>query len=135
MLLSDSIKENLLLARPNATSEEIDFACKISCADEFIANLPDGIDTALGKAGNTISVGQKQRISIARGILRDTPIVILDEPTAALMPPTHRPASRGITVEPEQQPRLVTALDQEPGALPVRQGRRRYLTRVFSSMV
>ena len=96
MLLSDSIKENLLLARPNATSEEIDIACKISCADEFIANLPDGIDTALGKAGNTISVGQKQRISIARGILRDTPIVILDEPTAALDPKTENKLMAGL---------------------------------------
>ena len=54
---------------------------------------------------------------------------------SCVMRPTHRPASRGITVEPEQQPRLVTALDQEPGALPDRQGRRRYLTRVFSSIV
>ena len=88
MLLSDSIKENLLLACPDATDEEIDDACKTAGADEFINKLPNGIHTKLGKAGNTISVGQKQRISIARGLLRNTPIIILDEPTAALDPKT-----------------------------------------------
>jgi len=88
MLLSDSIKENLLLACPDATDEEINDACKTAGADEFINKLPNGIHTKLGKAGNTISVGQKQRISIARGLLRNTPIIILDEPTAALDPKT-----------------------------------------------
>ena len=55
---------------------------------DFIDQLPDGIDSMIGKGGDTLSVGQKQRLSIARGIIRDTPILILDEPTAALDPKT-----------------------------------------------
>jgi ABC-type multidrug transport system fused ATPase/permease subunit len=88
MLLSDSIRENLLLANPNASEEEMLKACKIAGAMEFIDGLPDGLDTVMGKAGDTLSVGQKQRLSIARGLVRNTPIVVLDEPTAALDPKT-----------------------------------------------
>jgi len=88
MLLSGSIRENLLLANSNATEEEILEACRIAGAMEFIESLPDGIDTTIGKAGDTLSVGQKQRLSIARGLVRQTPIIVLDEPTAALDPQT-----------------------------------------------
>jgi len=88
MLLSDSIRENLLLAKPDATDEQILEACEIAGAMEFIRNMPDGLDTVIGKSGDTLSVGQKQRLSIARGLVRDTPVLILDEPTAALDPQT-----------------------------------------------
>ncbi|MBA59258.1 MAG: hypothetical protein CMQ40_08805 [Gammaproteobacteria bacterium] len=88
MLLSTSIRENLLLANPSATTIEILDACQVVGAMEFIKRLPDGIDTVIGKGGDTLSVGQKQRLSIARGIVRQTPILVLDEPTAALDPKT-----------------------------------------------
>ena len=88
MLLSTSIRDNLLLANPSATTIEILDACQVAGAMEFIERLPDGIDTVIGKGGDTLSVGQKQRLSIARGIVRQTPILVLDEPTAALDPKT-----------------------------------------------
>ena len=88
MLLSDSIRENLLLANRDATEEEMLEACRIAGAMEFIEQLPDGLDTVIGRAGDTLSVGQKQRLSIARGLVRHTPVIVLDEPTAALDPQT-----------------------------------------------
>ena len=88
MLLSVSIRDNLLLANPHATEDEMLEACRRAGAMEFIDCLPGGIDTVVGKGGDTLSVGQKQRLSIARGLVRNTPIIVLDEPTAALDPPT-----------------------------------------------
>jgi len=87
-LLSESIRNNLLLAKPDATDGDIRQACKTAGALTFIDALPDGLDTVLGRAGNTLSVGQQQRLSIARGLVRNTPILVLDEPTAALDPET-----------------------------------------------
>ena len=87
-LFDDTIKNNISYSSSNASQSQIEEAARYSFADEFINKLPNGIHTKLGKAGNTISVGQKQRISIARGLLRNTPIIILDEPTAALDPKT-----------------------------------------------
>ena len=88
MLLSESIRDNLLLANPEATQAQMLEACRIAGAMDFIEQMPDGIDTIIGKSGDTLSVGQKQRLSIARGIVRDTPVLVLDEPTAALDPKT-----------------------------------------------
>ena len=88
MLLSESIRDNLLLANPEATTAQMLEACRVAGAMDFIEQLPDGIDTVIGKGGDTLSVGQKQRLSIARGIVRQTPILVLDEPTAALDPKT-----------------------------------------------
>lgn len=87
-LLSESIRSNLLLVRPEASEDELNRVLTVAGAMEFVGSLPDGIDTVLGRSGDTLSVGQKQRLSIARGLLRDTPILILDEPTAALDPQT-----------------------------------------------
>lgn len=88
MLLSGSIRENLALANPVATEEDMLAACRTAGAMEFIERLPDGLDTVVGKSGDTLSVGQKQRLSIARGLVRNTPVIVLDEPTAALDPQT-----------------------------------------------
>ena len=88
MLLSISIKENLLLANPSATDKKIEEVCRIAGAMDFIEDLEKGLDTVVGKAGDTLSVGQKQRLSIARGLVRDTSILVLDEPTASLDPRT-----------------------------------------------
>ncbi|MGI9234773.1 MAG: ABC transporter ATP-binding protein, partial [Woeseiaceae bacterium] len=88
MLLSDSIRENLAVANPDATEDDMLAACRTAGAIEFIERLPDGLDTVVGRSGDTLSVGQKQRLSIARGLVRNTPVVVLDEPTAALDPQT-----------------------------------------------
>ena len=88
MLLSESIRSNLNLANPHASEEEMMVACRTAGAMEFIQTLPRGLDTVLGQSGDTLSVGQKQRLCIARGLIRDPKILILDEPTAALDPQT-----------------------------------------------
>jgi ABC-type multidrug transport system fused ATPase/permease subunit len=88
VLLSESIRENLLLANPDATEGEMLAALTTAGSMDFIDNLPDGLDTELGRSGDTLSVGQQQRLSIARGLVRDSKILILDEPTAALDPHT-----------------------------------------------
>jgi len=88
LLLPESIRENLLLANPAASEERMQAALRTAGCMEFIERLPDGIDTVLGRSGDTLSVGQQQRLSIARGLVRDSRILILDEPTAALDPQT-----------------------------------------------
>ena len=89
-LLSDTVRENLLLANPDATESKLHEALEIAGCNEFLDKLPDGIDTVLGRSGDTLSVGQQQRLSIARGLVRDAKILILDEPTAALDPQTEQ---------------------------------------------
>ena len=88
LLLPESIRENLKLADPQASEERMLAALETAGCMDFIDELPDGIDTVLGRSGDTLSVGQQQRLSIARGLLRDSSILILDEPTAALDPQT-----------------------------------------------
>ncbi len=84
VLFRGTIRDNIAYGRPGATQKEIEEAAKLANADEFISRMPHGYDTAVGERGLTLSGGQRQRIGIARAIIRDTPILILDEPTAAL---------------------------------------------------
>jgi len=84
ILFNDTIKDNLLVAKQNATEEEIIDALKIANAWEFVKDLPLGIETNIGDSGNKLSGGQKQRLSIARAVLKNPPIMILDEATSAL---------------------------------------------------
>jgi len=84
ILFNDTIKNNILIGKPDATDEEILDALKIANAYEFVNDLPDGIETNIGDAGGKLSGGQKQRLSIARAVLKNPPIMILDEATSAL---------------------------------------------------
>ena len=96
LLMSESIRANLLLVNPSASEADMRAACRTAGALEFIEGLPDGLDTVLGRSGDTLSVGQKQRLCIARGLIRNTPILILDEPTAALDPRTEHALVRSL---------------------------------------
>ena len=84
ILFDDTIKNNIAYAKENASTEEIKRACKFAAADEFIEKLPLGYDTVVGENGIRLSGGQKQRISIARAILKESPIILLDEATSSL---------------------------------------------------
>lgn len=84
VLFSGTIKENLLWGNPNATDEEIKYACTVSQADEFISKFPDGYDTYVEQGGTNLSGGQKQRICIARSLLKKPKILILDDSTSAV---------------------------------------------------
>lgn len=84
ILFNDTIKNNILIGKQNATDDEIIEALKIANAYEFVKDLPNGINTNIGDAGGKLSGGQKQRLSIARAVLKNPPIMILDEATSAL---------------------------------------------------
>ena len=84
VLFNDSIKNNILIGKENATDDEIIEALQIANAWEFVKDLPNGIETNIGDAGGKLSGGQKQRLSIARAVLKNPPIMILDEATSAL---------------------------------------------------
>jgi ABC-type multidrug transport system fused ATPase/permease subunit len=84
VLFRGTIRENIAYGRPEATEGEIVEAARLANADEFIARMPKGYDTQVAERGVTLSGGQRQRLGIARALVRDSPILILDEPTAAL---------------------------------------------------
>ena len=84
VLFDDTIKNNIAYAKPNASDKEIIKACEFAASDEFIKKLPNGYNTMIGENGVRLSGGQKQRISIARAILKESPIILLDEATSSL---------------------------------------------------
>ena len=96
-LFNDTIENNIKFGKPNATHDEVVAAAKKACCDDFIDALPDGYNTVVGEGGATLSGGEKQRLSIARAMLKDAPIVIFDEATA--------------NVDPENEDRLQAAIE------------------------
>ena len=83
-LFNDTIRGNILIARPEATTAEVDAAVRRAALEDFTAALPDGLDTEVGERGTRLSGGQRQRIAIARAFLKDAPVLILDEATSHL---------------------------------------------------
>lgn len=97
-LFADTIENNIKFGKPDATHEEVVAAARKACCDDFIETLPDGYNTVIGEGGASLSGGEKQRISIARAMLKDAPIVIFDEATA--------------NVDPENEDRLQKAIEE-----------------------
>lgn len=96
-LFADTIENNIKFGRPDATREDVVKAARKACCDDFIEALPEGYDTVIGEGGASLSGGEKQRISIARAMLKDAPVVIFDEATA--------------NVDPENEDRLQKAIE------------------------
>ncbi len=96
VLFSGTVRENLLWGNPNATDEEIEEALRISCADEFIDRLPGGLEYDLGQGGVNVSGGQRQRLCIARALLKKPKIIIFDDSTSACDMETERKILKGI---------------------------------------
>lgn len=97
-LFHDTIANNIKFGKPDATREEVKIAAKKACCYDFIMKLPDGFDTIIGEGGSTLSGGERQRISLARAILKDAPVIILDEATSS--------------VDPENEHELLKAIEE-----------------------
>ena len=95
-LFADTIENNIKFGCPDATHEQVVEAAKKACCHNFISALPDGYDTVIGEGGGTLSGGEKQRISIARAMLKDAPIIILDEATSSVDPENEDELQRAI---------------------------------------
>ena len=85
-LFQDTVANNIRYGKEDATQEEIENAARLANCYDFIMQMPDGFDTMIGEGGSTLSGGEKQRISIARAILKNAPVVLLDEATSSLDP-------------------------------------------------
>ncbi len=96
VLFRGTVRDNIAYGRHHATQAQIVSAARLANADEFIARMPEGYDTPIGERGTTLSGGQRQRIGIARAFIRNAPILILDEPTAALDPESERLVMEGL---------------------------------------
>jgi ATP-binding cassette subfamily B protein/subfamily B ATP-binding cassette protein MsbA len=96
LVFPTTLRENIAYGRPEATPAEIEEAARLAQLAEFIERLPDGLETVVGEAGATLSAGEQLRITIARAILRDAPLLILDEPTAALDAATEALVMQGL---------------------------------------
>jgi ATP-binding cassette subfamily B protein len=96
LLFNDTVRANIAYGRPDATEDDIRRAAEAANAAEFIARLPEGYDTRVGERGALLSVGERQRITIARALLKDAPVLVLDEPTSSLDAESEEAVQRGI---------------------------------------
>ena len=109
VLFSGTIRENLRWGNPDATDEEITHACKIACADEFIRSFPDGYDTHIEQGGTNVSGGQKQRLCIARALLKKPKILILDDSTSAVDTRTDASIRQALSGEIPETTKIIIA--------------------------
>ena len=109
VLFNDSVYNNILMGKPDATKEEVEAAAKIANAHQFITQLSEGYNTNIGDDGNKLSGGQKQRVSIARAVLKNPPIMILDEATSALDTESERFVQEALEKMMENRTSLVIA--------------------------
>ena len=98
ILFHDTIANNIKFGKPGCNTRRSEIAAKKACCYDFIMKLPDGFDTIIGEGGSTLSGGERQRISIARAILKDAPVIILDEATSS--------------VDPENEHELLKAIEE-----------------------
>ena len=121
------MRENLCFVKADATEEEIDRAVRVSCADEFLRELPEGLDTRLGEGGRGLSEGQMQRLAVARAVLTDAPVLLLDEATSALDAQTERRLLQNLKALPGKTCLLIShktaAFDVCDRVLELREGR------------
>ena len=119
-LFPGTLADNIAMGRPEAGREEVEAAARAANAHDFIMDLPDGYDTVLGEDGAGLSGGQRQRLSIARALLKDSPVVLLDEPTSAVDPGSELAVNKGLSallagrtvIVVAHQLRTVVAADQ-----------------------
>lgn len=108
-LFDSTIKENIRAGRPSATDAEVLEAARLAQVDEIAARLPDGLDSRVGEGGTTLSGGERQRVSLARALIKDAPVVLLDEATAALDPENEAAVSRALAAMAGHRTLLVIA--------------------------
>jgi subfamily B ATP-binding cassette protein MsbA len=108
-LFDDTVRANIAYGKNNATDEEVISAAKTAVADEFIQAMPNGYNTIIGEGGIVLSGGQKQRLSIARAVLRNTPILLLDEATSALDNASEREFQNALDVLTKDRTTLIIA--------------------------
>ena len=109
ILFDDTVRANIAYAKLNASDEEIEKACDYAAASDFIKKLPNSYNTIIGENGVRLSGGQKQRISIARAILKDSPIILLDEATSSLDADSEEKVQNAITNLTKNKTTLVIA--------------------------
>jgi len=113
-LFSGTLRDNLMMINPNAGEEELNEAIHVSAMDQFLSQLPDGLDTVIGERGEGLSEGQAQRVSIARAVLSGAPVLLLDEATSALDSETETAVLRRIC---QMKNRTCIAVTHRPAAL------------------
>lgn len=108
-LMADTVRANVAYGRPGASDDEVRHALYLAAADEFVASLPDGLDTTIGERGQRLSGGQRQRIALARALLTDAPVLVLDDATSAIDAQVEEVIYRRIAAEVHRRTTVVVA--------------------------